>query len=189
MKRWLIVLLSVAVVFGAETLYFTPKKILELKSHPRSGAETLLMLSQGMLLLVKSVVTDSAGREWYMVNCPKEKAEGFVSSADIELLGDESKSNLYLRQSSEESEEKRARLAELRKHPDWPRRIRSAVHNGSICLKMTTEQLAVSWKEPYARTSGFILGAGEVQILFYRPDNPVAIVVKNNEIIGWSEKN
>ena len=188
MKTIFMFCLSASLVLGAETLFFTPKKILELKIHPRDQSETVQMLKAGMLLLVKSVVTDSAGREWYMVALPKEKLEGFVPSSDIEMLGDEAKSNMFLKQSTEESVEKKERLLELRKHPDWPRRIRSAVHNGAICLKMTTEQLFASWKTPYFKTSGFILGSGDVEILFYRQDNPVAVVVKNNEVIGWSEK-
>ena len=180
-------LLMVTLTF-AGTIFFTPKKILELKTYPREQAETVLMLKAGILLQVKSVVTDSAGKEWYMVSLLKEKLEGFVPSGDIELLGDEEKGNLYLKATAEEGEDKKRRLSELRKHPDWPMRVRSAVHNGAICLKMSVDQLYASWAKPYVETSGFILGFGNVDIFFYRQENPVAVVVKGNEVIGWSEK-
>jgi hypothetical protein len=188
MRRLSIILLLCGASLFAFNVFFTPKKILELKSQPRDAAETLLMLKEGMLLTVKSVVTDTAGREWYMITLPKEKLEGFVPAADVEMVGDEEKSKIYLKQSSEESEDKRRRMTELRNHPEWPRRIRSAVHGGAICLKMSKEQLFASWEKPYFETSGFILGLGNVEILFYRKENPVAIVVKNNEVAGWSEK-
>jgi len=188
MRIFLSVMLIAGFLFGAETVYFTPKKILELKSHPREQAETLLMIKEGVLLIVKSVMADSAGREWYMVKLPKENLEGFVVSDGIEMLGDEAKSKIYLKVTNEESEDKKRRLTEIHNHPEWSRRVKSVVHGGAICLKMTTEQLYASWQKPYYSTTGFILGLGDVEIFFYREANPVAVVVKNNEVMGWSEK-
>ena len=188
MRRIMLFLLSAAVILQAETVFFTPKKILELKEKPREQAETVLMLKEGVLLQVKSVFTDTLGKEWYMVSLPREKLEGFVPAGDIEMLGDEEKSRVFVKQESEENQDKKRRLTELRKHPDWPRRIRSAVHNGTICLKMSLDQLYASWEKPYFETTGFILGSGNVNIVFYRQENPVAVVVKNSEVVGWSEK-
>jgi hypothetical protein len=188
MKNAFSILLLAFGVLSAGTIFFTPKKILELKQFPREQAETMLMLKPSMLLQVKSCVTDSAGKEWYMVDLPKEKLEGFVPSGEIEILGDEAQSSIYLKLTTEESQDKKRRLIELRKHAEWPMRVRSAVHNGAICLKMSVDQLYASWQKPYVETSGFILGFGNVDIFFYRQDNPVAVVVKNNEVIGWSEK-
>ncbi len=79
-------------------------------------------------------------------------------------------------------------MAKLRDHPDWPRRIMQAVRKAAICLKMTREQLLLSWNEPYQKTSGFILGFGDVEIYFYRQADPIAVILKNGEIVGWSEK-
>jgi hypothetical protein len=188
MRRPLLIVLLAAVILTSEVFYFTPKKILELKAKPREQAETILMLKEGMLLQIKSTFTDTAGKEWYMVALPKEKQEGFVPASEIEMLGDEEKSRIFVKQAEEEGVDKKRRLTELRKHPQWPGRIRSAVRNGTLCLKMSLEQLYSSWEKPYLETTGFILGSGNVDIVFYRPDNPVAVVVKNNEVIGWSEK-
>jgi len=86
------------------------------------------------------------------------------------------------------TEDRRRRLKALKKYPKWPRRIKRAVRQGAICLKMTTEQLLTSWDTPHEKTSGFILGFGDVDIYFFHSPSPIAVVVKNNEVIGWSEK-
>jgi hypothetical protein len=146
------------------------------------------MLKKGTVLEVKSIVTDSLGKEWYMVRDTKKGSEGFIISESLEFLGDEEKSETFLKLSSVEKEDRKRRIQLLKKHPRWPRRIKRAVRNGTVCLKMTEEQLSASWRLPHIKTSGFILGFGQVRIFFYNEANPIAVVIKNGEVIGWSEK-
>jgi len=173
--------------YGSE-VYFKTTRLTDLKAAPSPYADTERMLKESTLLLLKSMLTDSLGTEWYQVRLQHNNIEGFVLSDAVELMADGEGSKDLLELSTLEAEDKKRRLTLLRSHRDWPRRIQSAVRKGAICLTMTTEQLIASWQEPASRTSGFIIGSGDVAIFFYRPDNPVAVVLKDGRVIGWSEK-
>ena len=188
MRTVILIAIAVALNLGAAVIYFTPKALSELKSAPGDEAEIVQMLKPGSLIEVRSIVADTLGKEWYLVRLSEGNITGYVPSSSLELLGDEEKGKLLLKSNSDDAKEKRRRLAELKKHPDWPRRIQSAVRNGTLCLKMTPDQLYASWEKPYQKTSGFILGFGEVKIFFYREAKPIAVVLKNDEVVGWSEK-
>ncbi|MFH0920699.1 MAG: hypothetical protein V1913_10075 [Fibrobacterota bacterium] len=177
-----------ALSLSAGVIYFTPTGLTELKPSPRDEAETVQMLKPGALIEVKSIVTDTLGKEWYMVRAAENGVTGFVPSSTLELLGDEDKAKTQLTIDKNENTDKKRRLTALKGHPDWPRRIQSAIRSGTLCLKMSQDQLFMSWQKPYQQTRGFILGFGEVKILFYREAKPVAVVIKNDEIVGWSEK-
>jgi hypothetical protein len=186
MKTLFIGLLAAA-AWGA-TVYFTPKALTELKALPSASSQTVLLVKSGALLSVKSTMTDAAETEWYLVKVTEGGAEGFAPVSALEVLGGDKAAELILRSGTAENEEKKRRLGEVKNHPDWTMRIKKAVRGGAICLKMTEEQLIASWEKPYLRNSGFILGFGEVKILFYRQANPIAVVMKSGEIVGWSEK-
>ncbi|HLD29718.1 MAG TPA: hypothetical protein VJC03_05205, partial [bacterium] len=159
-----------------------------LKAEPTSGSETVLLVKNGSLLTLKGTTTDSSGEEWYRVLTVTEGTSGYLPASSLEPVGDEKKGSLFLGKENAENEDKKRRIASIKIHTDWPARIKKAVRNGAICLKMTEEQLEAAWEKPYERTQGFILGNGDVKILFYRKENPIAVVVKNREVIGWSEK-
>ncbi len=169
------------------TLY-TPKKLAEIKALPTDGAETAEMVTAGSVLRIISSVTDTLDRIWYLVRIAATEKGGFVLGGDIEPLPDEIDTLNTPRIGKPLNEEKKRRLAIVKANPDWSRRVKSALLAGTICLGMSREQLAASWLAPDHETSGFVIGAGEVSILFYRKVDPVAVVVKNGEVIGWSEK-
>lgn len=169
-------------------LYFTPKNLAEIRVLPKEGAEAVVMVKSGTLLEVKSSVTDTLAREWYLVAVKGSKEGGFILSADLEPVEGGDKGEALLKLKQEADTDKKRRIEAIKSHPDWPRRIKSAVRNGSVCLKMNRAQLEAAWTKPYQETRGFILGSGEVEILFFQPENPVTVVMKNDAIIGWSEK-
>jgi hypothetical protein len=169
-------------------LKFTPKNLAEVKTLPTDGAETVEMIKQGAILNIRSSITDTLDRIWYMVKIFGTEKGGFVLGSDIEPVSDDSDTLLSPRIKKEVSADKKRRMAIVKKNTDWSRRIKSALLAGTICLGMNREQLTASWESPDNETDGFILGAGEVRILFYRKEDPVAVVVKNGEVIGWSEK-
>jgi hypothetical protein len=184
---WLFLILAAAAVPG-DNRFFTPKGLSEIKTGPSEKSETVRIIKSGTMVLVRSVMTDSLGQEWYLVRVSGDTLAGFTLAAGLEFVGDESKTENLLLLNAREKEDKKRRVAQLKKHPDWPRRIRRTIRDGAICLKMTVDQLIVSWQSPYCRTKGFILGTGDVQIFFYRPKNPIAVVIRKDEIVGWSEK-
>jgi len=167
---------------------FTPKTLAEIRVLPTDGAEAVQMVKAGTELEVRSILTDTLSREWYMVKIKNGTGGGFVLASELEPVDDGEKDTTLLKLKKEESADKKRRLSSVKNHPEWPRRIKSAVRQGALCLKMDSDQLIASWQEPYLRTTGFILGNGDVDIYFFRPENPVAVVLKNNEVIGWSEK-
>lgn len=181
-------ILALACASFCANVFFTPRELLEIKSLPNPSSETVLLVKPGAALSVISTVLDSAGREWYMVRAGEGGAEGFVLSSALEVAGTEKEEEIYLDRAASENEDKKRRLNEVKQHGEWPVRIKKAVRNGAICLKMTEEQLLASWREPYQKTKGFVLGLGEVRIFFYREKNPIAVVMKNDEVAGWSEK-
>ncbi|OGJ86615.1 MAG: hypothetical protein A2268_12960 [Candidatus Raymondbacteria bacterium RifOxyA12_full_50_37] len=179
-------LVYASAVWG-QTDLFAPKGLTELKNMPSNLAETVGMLKKTDLVEIKSTAADSLGAQWYLVFCPALKTQGFVPALAVEFFGDEEKGGSMLQMQNEHEEDRKRRLKALREHPDWPRRIQRVVRNGAICLKMSEEQLSVSWEQPYQKTSGFILGLGNVNIHFFQSQSPVAVILKNNEIVGWSE--
>ena len=175
--------------FGeGKSLFFSPKGLTEIKAKPAEFSETVHVVKQGDVLEVRSTVTDSLGKEWCFVRFTEHQVEGFLPSDRLEYLGDEKKSTLFLKLKGEIQEDARRRLKAVKDHPEWPRRIQKAVRDGAICLKMNTGQLLISWGEPAQKTRGFIVDEGDVEIFFFQPSAPVAVILKKGEVIGWSEK-
>lgn len=183
-----ILILSALLFAKTEGIKFTPKSLAEIKTLPTDGAETVEMIKQGVVLNIRSSVTDTLDRIWYMVKIAGTDKGGFVLGTDIEPLSQEIDTLNSPKLKKEISADKKRRLAIVKNNPDWPRRVKSALLAGTICLGMNRDQLAASWEKPDNETDGFILGAGDVRILFYRKGDPVAVVMKNGEVIGWSEK-
>jgi hypothetical protein len=189
MREALILILSAALIFSKTSeIKFKPKTLAEVKTLPTDGAETIEMIKQGAVLNIRSSITDTLDRIWYMVKIVGTEKGGFVLGSDIEPISEDSDTLSSPRLKKEVTTDKKRRMAIVKKNPDWPRRVKSALLAGTICLGMMREQLTASWEAPDNETDGFILGVGDVRILFYRKGDPVAVVVKNDEVIGWSEK-
>ena len=187
--------IALALIFAASFIFakpgdikFTPKNLAEVKTLPTDGAETVEMIKQGAVLNIRSSITDTLDRIWYMVKIVGTEKGGFVLGSEIEQMAEDSDTLSSPRLKKEVSADKKRRMAIVKQNADWSRRVKSAILAGTICLGMNREQLTATWKSPDNETDGFILGAGEVRILFYRKGDPVAVVVKNGEVIGWSEK-
>lgn len=183
-----LLLLVCTLVFSADATLFTPKDLATLRVLPSDGAMTVEMIKTGTALVVRSTVNDTLGREWYMVIERGTNVGGFVLASELDPLGDGEKGEEMLKLKVEEKSDRKRRMALIKEHGDWTHRIKSAIYNGAVCLKMSREQLEASWDKPTSETEGFILGSGKVNILFYRPENPIAVVMKAGEVIGWSEK-
>jgi hypothetical protein len=123
-----------------------------------------------------------------MVKIGNTEKGGFVLASETEQLSEEIDTTNSPKLGKPASADKKRRLAIVKNNPDWPRRIRNALLAGTICLGMNRDQLSASWNLPDDEMDGFILGAGDVRILFYRKGDPVAVIIKNDEVIGWSEK-
>jgi len=86
---------------------------------------------------------------------------------------------------------KKRRYAAVRENPQWSRRIKKAVREGSIVLGMNQNQLRIVWGEPKKKISMFTSRVGTHALWVYESDNTdtVYVAVKNKEIIGWSQRN
>jgi hypothetical protein len=87
-----------------------------------------------------------------------------------------------------EEEDRRRRLAILRRHRDWPRRILRAVREGRVCLDMTGTQLKAAWGTPLQTSDTFTLGIGRHQSWLYEGSDGRLLVVnlQDDRVIGWS---
>jgi hypothetical protein len=132
---------------------------------------------------VDSLYVDSLEAAWFRLR----GAAGWVLASEVRLA-DEGRGDSVSLSMGTDADRKR-RLAVLRDHPDWPRRIIRAVRSGTVCLEMTSEQLVASWGEPFQKSAGFVLGAGPHDVWLFRGNKEEVLVVHllDGRVIGWSK--
>jgi hypothetical protein len=132
-----------------------------------------------------SVFSDSGGVSWFHVRF--KTAEGWVVSSALRYIADVSAD--FFAQRSELADEDMHRRADVVKaHPEWPLRIRKAIHSGQVCIDMNTEQIVASWGEPREKRGMYMLGVGDYYCLVYKghTGTDVFVTVQNDQVIGWS---
>jgi hypothetical protein len=130
-----------------------------------------------------SAVVDSLGNPWFRLiiggSVLWARAEKLRYTADTPLD--------LLATGSDDADAIKKRRSALQNHPEWPRRIRKAVHAGQICLDMSEDQLNASWGTPSAKARSFILGVGNHDTWIYKgkDDHPVTVSLQDGRVIGW----
>lgn len=143
-------------------------------------------IKKGDTCAIRNVHVDTAGIPWFSF---KIKTETVWSPAKYWIYISEIDTAAYV-QGKKSEEEKRRRLRILRDHRDWPRRIIRAIRFGRICLDMSIEQLRASWDEPFQKSSAFTIGLGTHSVWIYKGQkgNILAVLLKNEKVIGWTER-
>lgn len=131
-----------------------------------------------------SAYQDSAGVAWFHVSA--KAAQGWAKAADIRYVSDVPPDFFARRPAADE--EMRRRAEEVKKHPDWPLRIRKAVHAGEVCIGMDNEQLAASWGQPQEKRTMYMLGVGEYMCFVFKGTSAENLLVslQDGKVIGWS---
>ncbi|MBD3394040.1 MAG: hypothetical protein GF418_00300 [Chitinivibrionales bacterium] len=153
-------------------------------ARPAPGGLPSSYVNKGDTCVVENTVVDSLGAPWFAL--AKEGGTVFSPADHWRFAGDGSAGVSAARR--QEQADRKRRLAILRAHRDWPRRIARAIRDGKICIDMTAEQLAASWGEPEQKSACFTVGLGEHEAWFYLDDRDGALMVllRDARVIGWS---
>jgi len=134
-----------------------------------------------------STVIDSTGAPWFRIL--KDGAHWWARAEKLRYAAEIQEDKASTTPVEENSLTMKSRRAAIAAHPEWPRRIKKAVHGGQICLDMSEEQLISSWGDPVEKARGFVLGVGEHDLWMYkgRKGEMLVVNVQNGRIIGWRE--
>jgi hypothetical protein len=131
------------------------------------------------------VYSDSAGATWFHIRF--KNADGWVASSALRYISDVP-ADFFAQRSEHADEDMRRRADAVKAHPEWPFRIRKAIHSGLVCIDMTLEQIKASWGEPREKRGMYMLGVGDYYCLVYKGTSgtDVLVTVQNERVIGWS---
>lgn len=165
-------------------------KMVEIKKSPADSSVTVFMAQSDDMFQTLRSQADSSGMVWFLILFPKhEKIDsGWIRAKDIRYMQDSIKAQTHVLELKHKREDKKRRLEYIKKHPEWPRRIKTAIHNGEICIYMTKEQMEASWGKPDMMGTGYMIGVGHYEIAYYLCEVPIIITLENGCITGWSEK-
>ena len=188
-KPFTLMTLVVAVFAGAVQVSAESKSALIVESAPWYDNPAPAQLPQGFFekmdsCIVDTAVVDSAGTPWFKVH--KGSRQGWVAASKVRYTS-EIKDDFFTAVRSDDADKKR-RLSVLRQHENWPRRIKLAVRNGSVCLDMTAEQVVAAWDKPVRTGKAFVLGVGTVTRCYFGESAATVLCVdlQNDRVIGWS---
>jgi hypothetical protein len=140
-------------------------------------------LEKGDSCIVDTFFTDSSGVSWFKVRATggirwaRELSVSYISGQNTDVRSDVL---------NDQADAKR-RMKILMTRQEWPRRIRSAVREGKICLGMDEPQLIAAWGDPVQKGKSFILGIGQCDAWFYqsRKGTLLFVVLANGTVAGW----
>jgi hypothetical protein len=179
----------------AGTVSAAPKTAIATENAPYFEEPRPGLLAQGFIdkhdtCAVDSTAVDSTDAAWFHVRPrPGENgrsAGGWVAAAAVKYVSD-MPANFVSRDEAGDKDKKR-RLEILKSHPQWPRRIMTAVRNGRICLDMSEDQVVASWGEPAEKRKSFMIGVGDYVTLFFKGGDPgtLAVTLQGDRVIGWT---
>jgi hypothetical protein len=183
----LVLLMICCVIFGQDSL----KKAIVLQTTPLYDEPVGGMLPQSFIekgdsCVIDSFFTDSSGISWFHVKKPGLLKWAQKLSVAYVTPENEDIQSVVIK---DEADAKR-RLRILRDHAEWPRRVKSAVRAGKVCLGMDPSQLAAAWGDPFQKGKSFILGVGECDTWFYKGNKEqiLFVVLSRGNVIGWYQK-
>lgn len=159
---------------------------------PSDSSSPLFMARKGQRFTTCASGADDSGTIWFGVQTATRKDAGWVMAQHARYVPDSLRTEdsvLVVREKADREEAKR-RYAALRKHPEWPRRIREAVRKGEVILHMTREQLIECWGPPERTGKAFLLGIGSYETMAYksRAGQSSFISLQDGKVVGWSEQ-
>ncbi len=133
---------------------------------------------------VDSVIADSAGTAWFHIRAAK--SEGWAVAGGLRYVSDVPAD--FFSKETRGDEDKKRRADIVKNHPEWPLRIRKAVHAGQVCIDMTADQLVASWGEPVEKRKMYMLGIGDYSCLIYNGTSRATLLVslQGGRVVGWS---
>ncbi len=88
----------------------------------------------------------------------------------------------------EQIADQRRREANLKSHPEWPKRFREAIREGKIMIGMTKEMVEAAWGYPSDTNEGYSIGTGSYAVWWYRyMDEYIMVDFSDGVVTGWSK--
>lgn len=159
---------------------------------PSDSLPPTQMARKGRIFPVAFSTADDSGRIWFCVYTDESRRDtGWVPASLVKytVISVDS-SSIPAKQPPEDRQDRKRRYRVLRKHPEWPHRIRKAVREGEILLHMTESQMVASWGEPVRSCKAFLVGVGDYRVDYFQKkgrEPAVGVAIQDGRVIGWTE--